>query len=140
MATLSVLLAPLLLEGTGSCTDPTLGMGGGVGRGLALFACPSGQPLTWLPAKDLLARHGLNPGEAAEAVTGLARMVLSFLTGCHSFLLCIKHASPKPNAFSHPYTPSVSPEWQQTSADCQQAASCPTSSQAGPHSSQPPGP
>lgn len=67
-----------------------------MGKGLALFAYPSGEPLTWLPAKNLLARHGLDPGEGAEAVTGLARMLLSFLTGCPSFPQRIKHASPKP--------------------------------------------
>lgn len=56
-----------------------------MGRGLALFACPSGEPLTWLPARNLLARHGPNPGEGAETVTSLARMLLSFLTGWPSF-------------------------------------------------------
>lgn len=93
-------LAPLLFEGMESFTDPALGMGegggGGVGRGLALFACPSGEPLTWLPAKNLLARHGPNLGEGAESVTSLARMLLSFLIGCPSFSQHIKHASPKP--------------------------------------------
>lgn len=89
-----------------------------MGRGLALFACPSGEPLTWLPAKNLLARHGSNPGEGAETVTSLARMLLSFLTGCPSFPQRIKHASPKPT----PSPTLLPPQCHQSGSEPLQAA------------------
>lgn len=58
--------ALLLSKSTGSGIEPASGTGkgrGGVGRGLVPFACPSGEPLAWLPPRNLLARQGLNPGE-----------------------------------------------------------------------------
>lgn len=88
MATLSVLPCPTAVRAREAAPTPPWAWGegeGGVGRGLALFACPNGEPLTWLPARNLLARHGPNPGEGAETVTSLARMLLSFLTGWPSF-------------------------------------------------------
>lgn len=58
-------LAPLLSEGAGSSTEPTLGTGGrwrrSAGKGLVPFVCPDWEPLAWLLAKNLLTRQGPNP-------------------------------------------------------------------------------
>lgn len=138
-------LDPLLSKGVGSCTEPALGTPGRRRRsreGTGAVSLPRlGAPCLAAGQKSA-DKAGPEPrggrGGRAKTETGLGRMLLSSLTGCPPFPQGIKRASPKKHAFSHP---AVSPERQQTSAGCQQAASCPASSQAGPRSSQlPPGP
>lgn len=78
-------------------------------------------------------KAGPNPGQGQRPrPTGLARMLLSSLTGCLPFPQASNMLPSKKHAFSHP-TP-MSPEWQRTSAHglpTRSVLSCPASSQAG---------